>query len=221
MATINISKLQRITSVKIDKVIIGLDTNIAVGRGEDLDTASVIDEVLYNWANETAEALRKSALDKKFNPRGSLVANPAEPHIVTKSETIKVLQLILPDSSYWAEHGRGATKKAGAVPLWKIIEPWITYRGINVHQVKNWKTKNKEGKVIKPYKNLSSTLEMRHVMAEAFAMAIHKRGTIKRFGYKGSKYLSSVINKDSLNDLSARLSEAVGYTIAVDIVDAF
>ena len=57
-------------------------------------------------------------------------------------------------------------------------------------------------------------------MAEAISRSIGKKGTIKRFGYKGSNYLSNVINPLSLQKLSSQLSEALGYQISIQLASA-
>lgn len=219
MATLNINKLQRLNDTKITRIINGLDRNVAVNRGEDLDSSSLIEDILYNWANDVSVQVRQSAIEKGFNPAGNLAQMGVEPHVIDSAGVLKVLQLHAPDSWKWAEYGRGKSKRKGEVPLWKILEEWITYRGINVRDVTQWQRQSAKGKTVKPYKSLKTTLEMREVMARAFAQSIHKKGTIKRFGYHGSNYLSDVINQDSLNKLSKDLSEAVGYTIVVELIN--
>ena len=222
MATLNINKLQRQNNTKIFSYIDGLSVNSAAERGEDLDVDSPIEQILYDWADNVVKDLEASWIKKGFNPAST--THKAEPNVIDRAGVLKVLQLTMPDSWYWAENGRKPTKNGhveGTPYLWQHLERWITYRGIDVKNVKNWQTKrvNKDGevKIVKPYKNLTSTLAMREVMARAIARSIHKKGTIKRFGYKGSKFFSSVVNQKTLNKLAKELSVAVGYTISVGI----
>jgi hypothetical protein len=212
-----ISKLQKQNADKIFSYIDSLTTDTPEARVELLGSDSPIESILSEWADETIKALNKSWVDKKFNPNSQ--SGMFEPHIVDKEGLLTVLTLtsVNPTASYYAEHGRGKGKRPPIAP----IENWITYRGIDVHQVKGWTSKYKDSKghtkTIKPYKNITDTLKLRNVMASAISRSIGKKGTIKRFGYKGSKFISSVVNDQSLAELSRRLSEAVGYTISVSL----
>jgi len=216
MATINISKLQRLNDVKITRIITGLDLNTAAARGEDLDSDSVIEDILYNWAGDAVTAIQKSVIEKGFNEAGTL--SKFEPTVIDRAGVLKALQITAPDHWRWAEGGRKAGKRPPIAP----IERWITYRGINVRDVQRWtsKVKDKSGKVhsITPYKNITNTLKLRNIMAFAISRSIGKKGTIKRFGYKGSNFLSEVINVKALQNLSIQISKAVGYNVAVSIV---
>ena len=153
-----------------------------------------------------------------------------EPFVVDRAGVLKVLQLspANPEKSkagyplwVYAETGRKKGKRPPVGP----IENWITYRGIDVKKVKLWETKrkDKDGHIhlVKPYKNINDTLKLRHIMAEAISASIGRKGTIKRFGYKGSHFLTDVINDKSMKALSVKLSEAVGYEVAVRIAETF
>lgn len=215
MATVNIGKLQRQNSKAIYSFIETLDMNTAVARGEDLDSDSPIEDILTEWAKQIVVQIEESWDKKGFNPAST--TQKAEPHIIDKAGVLKVLQIDMPDAWRWAENGRKAGKRPPIAP----IERWITYRGIDVKKVRQWDIRKKDanGKtyLYKPYAKISDTLKLRNILASVIARSIGQKGTIKRFGYKGSKFLSSVVTPQALQDLSTQLSEAVGYTIAVSI----
>lgn len=228
MATIDISKLQRQNAGKITSVINALSVNSAAERGEDLDSDSPLEEILYLWAQDVAVQVTQSWEKKGFNPASN--TQKVEPKVITTSDVLMNLELNMPSEWVWAENGRRKGKRPPLAP----IERWITYRGIDVKKVKQWefKRKNKDGKTIlyKPYKNINDTLKLRRSLAEVIARKIGKKGTIKGdipgggnrgwTGNRGSHFLSDVVNDKSLKKLSTALSEAVGYTIAVSIARA-
>ncbi len=221
----NINRLQRQNDKKIFSVIDKTTViNSSVERGEDLDSDSPIEDVLYNWADDIIKDLNSSWEAHGFNPASN--SGKFEPYVIDRAGVLKVLQLSPANDSdawKWADTGRRPTKnghKAGTPYLWQSLEEWITYRGINVKDVQGWKRKNDKGKTIKPYKNISNTLKLRNIMARSFAKSIHKKGTIKRFDYKGSQWFSSVVNDKAMEALSIRLSEAVGYNISVRIAQS-
>ena len=212
MAVLNIGKLQRANSKSISDFLDTLDTNTAENRGENLSVDSKIETILYEWADKFIVEVKKSLADKGFNTKGELYAG-IQPYVVDRAGALKVLQIVMPDEWVWAERGRRAGKKPPIAP----IERWITYRGIDVNKVKNWERKDKEGKTSHPYKNISDTLKLRNIMAEAISSSIGRHGTLKRFNGKGSKFLSEVVDKTKYDKLSRDLSTALGYEVAVGI----
>ena len=226
----NIGRLQRQNSDKIFSIIDKTTViNSAAERGEDLDSDSPIEDILYNWAGDIIKDLNVSWVEHGFNKDSN--SGKFEPLVIDKAGLLKVLQLSPANDNnawQWAETGRRKGKRPPIAP----IEEWITYRGINVDTVKGWhgKKKTAKGDFYKPYKNISDRLKLRHIMAEAFSRSIGRHGTIKGdgrkgsktwTGYKGSKWFSSVVNDKALETLSLQLSEAVGYTISVRIAQSF
>jgi len=219
MAVENIRKLQRANSKSISDFLDSLDSNTANNRGENNGVDSKIEQILYDWADKFIIDVKESLESKRFNTKGELYAG-IQPYVVDRAGVLKALQIVMPDSWVWAERGR----KKGKRPPVEPIERWITYRGIDVNKVKNWERKitDKEGhtRLIKPYKNISNTLKLRNIMAEAMSSSIGKHGTLKRFGGKGSKFLSEVVNKTKYDDLSKELSIALGYQVAVGMAQS-
>lgn len=133
------------------------------------------------------------------------------------------LNFYLNDYWYFLEYGRGKTKAAKTKKEFKntlagkmYAAGWDIGKGINA---KTWyKKKLKDGsksKLLKDYEG------MRKLLLKAIAHNIHKKGTIKRFGYKGSKFLSGILNDGRFETLSKKLSEIIGKEIVIDISNAF
>ena len=220
MAVENIGKLQRANSKSISDFLDSLDSNTADNRGENTGVDSKIEQILYDWADKFIIDVKESLESKGFNTKGELYAG-IQPYVVDRAGVLKALQIVMPDEWVWAERGRGKGKRPPIAP----IERWITYRGIDVNKVKNWERKDKDesGKtfIFKPYKNISSTLELRNIMAEAFAMKIARVGTAKTYkGRNKRNFLSEVVNKTKYDALSKELSIALGYQVAVGMAQS-
>jgi len=212
----NTARLQKKNMGEIVKFITGLESNTAVSRGEDIDYESPITQILEQWADGTIKALNQSWIDKGFSTASPLPKS-LQPLIIDKAGVIKALQILIDDSWIWAERGRRKGKRPPIEP----IQRWIAYRGINLTDFKNKRVmvKDENGKKVAryPYKNLSN-IQANKALSQAIATGIGRRGTIKRFGYKGSKFLTDVINQESLNALAQRCSEALGEEISITLV---
>jgi len=221
----NTARLQKKNMGEIVKFITGIESNTAVARGEDIDYESPITQILEQWAKGAIEQLNKSWVDHGFNPESSAIKSFA-PVVIDKAGTIKALQINYDDVIYWAEKGRRKGKRPPVAP----IERWIAYRGINLTEFKQTRVMvTLEGgkKVARyPYKNLSN-IQANKALARIISRSIGKHGTIKGegrtgsakwSGYQGSKFMSAVINQESLNALAQRCSEALGEEISITLV---
>lgn len=123
-------------------------------------------------------------------------------------------------ADYWefVEYGR----KAGKMPRIDAIMDWIRVKGIipklRPKAAKKAKTlKNKT--VRKSFKERSIDAGVKS-LAFAIAKTIEKKGTIKRFGYKGSKFISEVLLDGRITKLEEEIAEKIGLQIVVDITEA-
>lgn len=219
----NTARLQKKNMGEIVKFITGVESNTAVSRGEDIDYESPITQILEQWADGVVKELNRSWIDKGFNPDSSTIKSIA-PIVIDKAGTIKALQINYDEGVIWADRGRGPTKNGhtpGTPYLYEHIQKWIAYRGINLSSFKSQKVmvKTEGGKKVAryPYRNISN-IEANKALSKVIAQSIHRKGTIKRFGYKGSKFLTDVINQESLNALAQRCSEALGEEISITLV---
>lgn len=161
-----------------------------------------IEEILFRFGEQTTNDIRQSIEDKKLDASGNLKASVAFETLQSSNEVHR-LKFNMADYWEWAETGRSSGKPP---PIQNIME-WITNKGIKVRQSKRESTKG--------------VLARRKQMAYAISKNIAKKGTIKRFGYKGSKFLSSVITDDSLRDLSLLVGEITGLSVAYSIKSVF
>jgi hypothetical protein len=110
----------------------------------------------------------------------------------------------------WVEEGRGP----GGMPSVDRIEEWMKGKGIKPSKLKQATT----GKRVKVSQ---STYEKAHrSMAWAIAKNIAKKGTIKRFGYKGSKFLSDVLTDGRVDKLEETLTEVLGAKIEIELTNS-
>lgn len=161
-----------------------------------------IEDLLFRFGEQTTNDIRQSIEQKKLDASGNLKASVAFETLQSSNE-VHSLKFKMADYWEWAETGRRSGK---APPVQNIME-WITNKGIKVRQ-----SRTESG---------SSVLARRKKMAFAISKNIAKKGTIKRFGYKGSKFLSSVITDDSLRDLSLLVAELTGLSVAYSIKSVF
>jgi len=219
----NTARLQKKNLGDIVKFITGVEPYSSATTGKDIDYESPITQILEQWADGVIQQLNKSWIDKGFNPQSSSIKS-VTPIVIDKAGTIKALQISYDDGVLWAERGRKPTKNGhtpGTPYLYEALQKWIAYRGINLTSFKNQKVmvKMEDGRKVAryPYKNLTN-IEANKALSHSIAHSIHRKGTIKRFGYKGSKFLSAVINQQSLDALAQRCSEALGEEISITLV---
>jgi hypothetical protein len=87
------------------------------------------------------------------------------------------------------------------MPSIKSIEEWITAKGIPVRRSRG--------------QSKQSVLDRRHSMAIAIAKKIYLKGTIKRFGYKGSDFIKEVLTDQNLQVISDIIAEKYGMKLAI------
>jgi len=174
----------------------------STAKGNELPYDSVIEEITQLWADkEFIPTVRKSILRNKLTASSDLLQSIA-PDVVVRGNNIVRFKLMMAPHWEYAEHGR----RRGKRPPIKAIEKWITDNGIQVRQDKG--------------QSKLSVIQRRRQMARGIAAAIGRKGTIKRFGYKGSNFLSDV-TPDQMRILGDLLSKALGYTVILDLKSAF
>ena len=184
--------------------------DIGRGRfGQDNGAFPILYQELIDIGEEVTEKLKKSAKDKGLDASGELIAGI---RFETKIfATQYVFELIMPDYYKAVDEGR----KPGKMPPLKPIIDWIKSKGIKVEASKRYK-KEKDKAKRKTIKQVSYDSKVKS-LAFLIARSIGKHGTIKRFGYKGSKFYSNVVTEEYLNNIQARLSKAAKKDIIVEI----
>ena len=160
---------------------------------EELINPTALSDILLQWGEDAVKELQAEIAKNKGNASYALSQSIA-PRITTQGASITRLELLMNEYSEWYNDGRRAGKKP---PLAAIME-WIKNKGLI-------KRSNKP------------TLEANRQLAYSIQSAIAKRGTIKRFGYKGSDFLTNVINQNSLQKLSDSIAEVIGQRLNVTL----
>lgn len=127
------------------------------------------------------------------------------------------------DYWYYVQYGRGKTQVGKSKkPFEKTLagklyaSGWDVGKGINAREWYKKRLKDpSKSKMLKDYEG------MRKLLTKAIAHNIHKKGTIKRFGYKGSNFLTDVFQDGRFDSLSEKLSELIGQKIVIDITNQF
>mgnify|MGYP006879609296 CR=1 FL=1 len=123
----------------------------------------------------------------------------------TKQQGISLMRFHIMAAEHWqfVNDGRGAGK---APPIENIID-WIASKGIKV------RTSRAQSGV--------SVRTKARSMAFAISKKIAQKGTIKRFGYNGTGFLTNEVNDQSLKDLSIFLTETTGQLIQLSFKKNF
>ena len=184
-----------ISKSQLDALNKGLLDNIGISANDpDLKAGNLLEEILQNVATQLTEALREQISEKNVVASKSLRSSVNPENAVTVADGVQV-SIVMADYYQWVEDGR----RKGKRPPIKSIEEWITEKGIQVRQ------SNKE--------STQSVLDRRRSMAFAIASKIAKRGTIKRFGYKGANFIKDVLTPQNIETIAQHLSEMAGRKI--------
>lgn len=179
---------------QLDALNRGLFDSIGEEDSPDLATGSTLEEAMFNIAKQISEDLRDSATAKGVVATKQLRSSIDPTKARWNGNAIEVA-VVMKKEWRWAEYGRGKGKR----PPIAAIEEWITRKGIPVRQNKG--------------QSRETVLNMRHSMAIAIAKKIAKLGTIKRFQYKGSRFIREVLTVEAMNQIAKHLSELQGRKI--------
>lgn len=162
----------------------------------DPDNNTLEEQILLAAANQIVDMLRQSLIDKKGVASGDLLQSLQTSNTTRSGNDLSVNIMAAP---HWKAFEYGTPK--GTMPRIKDIEEWITAKGISIRRSKG--------------ESKQSVLERRHSMAVAVAKKIYARGTIQRFGYKGSNFIQDVLTDDNLQQVANILAEKYGVKLAI------
>lgn len=174
------------------------------------DLQSKFNEVFTSFQERLYTDVEKSLMDKGHgDPYGSStgIISSIEFKLVTKAGELGFDMLM---NDYWEylENGRKPASwrfkrggKGGKSNFIESIKSYIESRDIHV--------------------DLKGRTYDKAVTSFAFAIAnaINKRGTIKRFGYKGSHFLSDVLNDGRLDTFASELTDLLGEEVVIVVTD--
>ena len=166
---------------------------------------NLLEEILIGVAEKLTDALREDILKKNVKASGNLIQSFDASNVYKVADGVTA-EIRAADYWYYVDKGRGATKKGhtpGTLFLWERIDDWLGRKGIATPP--DFK---KEG---------DSVDDARENFARVIAKKIHRKGTIKRFGYKGANFVADVLNPQSINAIAEHLGEAFGQRIAISV----
>lgn len=174
-------------------------------------------DILDQFGFELVSDLKQSLIDKGVVMGGGQESELAG-SIKFKTEILGLDYVFtLSMNDYWKFVDKG--RKSGKMPPLKPIEEWITAKGIPVKKAgKITKRKSKRltnRRVRKAFTEVSFE-KRRRSLAYVIARNISKRGTIKRFQYKGTNFYQPVIDK-KIKELKKRVANYTRKEIVIDI----
>lgn len=157
------------------------------------DTGNLVSDLMFDFSEEFVADLIAAAKEKKVVAGKGLIQSIA-PRIDTEGSGVTRLEIVMSD--YWAnvEYGR----KPGKRPPIKPLIQWIADKGL-----------------IKPG---PKSAQQAHSLAWVISNKIAKHGTIKRFGYSGSRFIRDTFTRQYMEGLSQVISAVAGEAISVNIV---
>jgi hypothetical protein len=163
---------------------------------------SQLDKALYRYGQQLIPQLRSNLEKDKTVASGELKRSL---NFATKTVSNSLLRFEVRAADYWIDVNDG--KEAGTVVEIDDIVDWIAHKGIKVRESSAQSTR--------------SVMEKSRSLASLIARAIYTNGTISRFNYGGTGFLTKEINDQALVDLSLYLTQITGKTILLSMQNNF
>jgi len=132
-----------------------------------------------------------------------------------------VLHIDMEDYWKFVEEGRTSGKRPPIEPIIK----WIRAKGLvsasQLSQRRRGVIKSLKSRRVKKGFKQRSIEQLTRQRAWAIAVNIGKKGTIQRFGYRGTHFFSRVVNQQWINGLAADLGKALNKDIQLEIKGTF
>jgi hypothetical protein len=183
-----------ITKAQLDAINQGILDRLGSTRSqlEPMGT-SVLAEVMQNVAQKIVDELEVSLREKKLVASKNLLQS-IDPTDMQESQNGVTINIKM--ARYWEDVEFG-TKPGKRVSVDALVK-WIQAKGLPVRA--------KKGMTID---------QARWSYAEAIAGKIYKKGTIKRFGYKGSGFIASTLSPTAINIIAQSIGDAMGRQISI------
>ena len=185
-----------ITKAQLDAINSGILDRLGSTRSQlEPMTTSVLADVMVNVAQKIVDELEVTMRAKKVVASGNLLQSidPTDMNEGPNGVTINIKM-----ADYWEDVEFG-TKPGRRVSV-KSLADWIQRKKIPV----------------RPKKGMSMDAA-RWSYAEAIAGKIFKKGTIKRFGYKGSGFIADTLSPTAIDIIAQSISDAMGRQITIFI----
>lgn len=194
-----------ITKNQLDAINSGALSKIGQNAEDpSFKATNLLEEMLIGVAQKLTDEIIADIVKKKATASGNLIQSFDASNVYKIADGVTA-EIRAADYWYYVDQGRGATKKGhqGGLFLWQRIDEWLLQKGIATPA--DFK---KEGDSVK---------DARENFARVIAKKIHRKGTIKRFGYKGANFVADVLNKQSVDAIAQHLGEAFGQRIAISV----
>lgn len=189
-----------ISKSQLDALNSGVLETIGSLDTPDLAEGVGMEKILFNIAQILVKDLRESATKKGVvatkRLRSSIAPTPAH----TSGNIVEVAIVM---DKHWKRAEKG--RPPGKSPMKKIGKSWIAFK-----EIRDWIT----AKGIKlDVKKGQTTIQARAELALLIARKIGAKGTIKRFQYKGSGFIKSVLTTANQKIIAEHLAEMQGEKI--------
>lgn|SRR3990167_2436173 len=164
--------------------------------------------IMKNVSETTTEALKKALKEDGVVASRSLIQSIRMP--VKIFGDVFTMELWMED--YWKAVDKGT--KPGTMPDVNKILKWMQHKGITPRATKTGLTRQRSKTGRKIFK------DRRLVLAQKIAGAIFRKGTIKRFGYKGTDFYGETINQTWIDRLRQDISKALKKDYTIQIIQA-
>lgn len=161
-----------------------------------LNENNLLGEILQGVAEGIMDALREKLTEKKLVATKNLRSSIDTTDAINIGNGVQV-SVVMPDYWKYAEDGR----RPGKRPPIAELEEWISAKGIQVRKSSQQSTQ--------------SVLQARKSLAYAIASKIAKKGTIKRFGYKGGDFVKEVMTPQNIAAIEQHIGELAGFKIGI------
>ena len=157
----------------------------SLGQDKDkfLTSKDIVDDILISWGQGAIDSIRRVLKKEGLFASGGLYQE-IEPWKIKKiSDGIQVYLEML---EYWEEvdKGRQKGKKLTDQEL-RSLEDWIKIKGIP----SKWRMKPASAVFL-------------------ISRAIYKKGTIKRYGYRGSNFIEQAMTDSIMNELQGKFAKS-------------
>lgn len=171
---------------------IGIDEATA-GMG-----GTVLSDAMVFVAQVIIDKLKQSAREKDLKATNNLIQSIQADY---PSISPQGIEIAISMADYWesVEYGQ----KPGTWPHMPSLIQWVGAKS-SVKQIA-LKRKGRNQSVDDAIKSFAAVI----------AKKIHSKGTIKRFGYKGSGFIADVLTKQNVDVIAQKLSDVTGLRISV------
>lgn len=168
-------------------------------------------QALQKWGQIIVDQLKQNIQQDKLIASSRLLQSIRFNDIKILGNTY-TLEIVMEDYWKYADQGR----KGGKMPPIEPIMKWVAAKGFPIRQQVRAKKLKRKSKL-----SLSQRVRsQQRSLAFLIARNIAKKGTIKRFGYQGSRFASRYLNKGFEQAIRNDISKAIKQDINVQIIQA-